>query len=281
MAELAARFPRNHDLVETLFGPPAETGLYVSRGCRGALMFGSVSPQLGEDDVLAIAELLVSHSVSDRGDDRLSANTAPRPVASIGASMPWSHGYVMATEWAEKTGLWRTKHSWVEIEKHLNEYGVSVRKISLRDRSIGAIAIASDGSRPLIATNTSNPRNQFLSGLRFTLAHELCHLLYDRQHGVELATISGAWAPYDVERRANAFAARLLMPDCLLDRALAGTGVDIDRLDFEGTVAMAKRLRVSADALLNHLTNRGRIADELRDQLIAHLENKPARERNR
>ena len=45
---------------------------------------------------------------------------------------------------------------------------------------------------------------------RFTLAHELCHLIHDRGYGARLAIASGPWAPADVEQRANAFAAMLL-----------------------------------------------------------------------
>ena len=45
-----------------------------------------------------------------------------------------------------------------------------------------------------------------------TLAHELCHLLFDRSSAVPLSVLSGTWAPPRLERVANAFAAELLIP---------------------------------------------------------------------
>jgi len=43
-----------------------------------------------------------------------------------------------------------------------------------------------------------------------------CHILFDREYGTKWALASGPWAPRDLERRANAFAAMLLMPPGLL-----------------------------------------------------------------
>lgn len=51
------------------------------------------------------------------------------------------------------------------------------------------------------------------SWLRFTLAHELAHLVYDRLAGTWLAQASGPWTPPGRESRANAVAAALLMPE--------------------------------------------------------------------
>ena len=66
---------------------------------------------------------------------------------------------------------------------------------------------------------------------RFTLAHELCHLLVDRDKGARLAIVSGPWAPLDVERRANAFAAALLMPEAAVAKAVAHATASIDEIE--------------------------------------------------
>lgn len=279
MGELGRRFAKDRGLVERLFGPPPGMALYVSGACRGALMFGSASPQLDEEDVYSLATLLLQHATRNRGADKLA--TAQDAAGRIveGGGTPWTQGYALAAEWADKTKLPCKGETWVDVEGHLKAQGVDVQNIRLRDASIGAVAVAAEGCRPLVAINECNPRNGFPTGRRFTLAHELCHLLHDRQHGVELATISGAWAPYEIEQRANAFAARLLMPDGLLDRNAAADGVRFDKLDFAGVVRLAKRLQVSVDALLHHLTNRGWIAEECRDQLVAQLENRPLEKR--
>lgn len=63
---------------------------------------------------------------------------------------------------------------------------------------------------------------------RFSLAHEICHLLLDREYGDELAIASGPWAPVAIEQRANAFAAAFLMPTWLLRDELASANAPAD-----------------------------------------------------
>jgi Zn-dependent peptidase ImmA (M78 family) len=101
------------------------------------------------------------------------------------------------------------------------------------------------------------------------LAHELCHLLYDRHHGVELQIVSGEWAPVEIEKRANAFAAALLMPDALIIRAAREENVDLAHLDYAGLIALAKKTDVSLDALGHHLVNRRWIDEAQRAELMA------------
>jgi Zn-dependent peptidase ImmA (M78 family) len=83
--------------------------------------------------------------------------------------------------------------------------------------------------------------------------------------------ISGPWAPKELEQRANAFAAALLMPPDLLKRDLYGRG---DDLDFSSLLALAKRLHVSPDALAHHLENCALITETTRDVLLAQLVNR-------
>ena len=57
-----------------------------------------------------------------------------------------------------------------------------------------------------------------------------------------------------IEIQANKFAARLLMPDALLEPALAGKNFDID--DDKPLEELAKRFRVSKKALEYRIANR-------------------------
>ena len=86
-----------------------------------------------------------------------------------------------------------------------------------------------------------------------TLAHELCHLLFDRSDAVPLSVLSGAWAPPRLERVANAFAAELLMP-------LEGTHDVVGWLMSEPTEDELKRLmdrfEVGVTTALEHCLNR-------------------------
>jgi Zn-dependent peptidase ImmA (M78 family) len=84
--------------------------------------------------------------------------------------------------------------------------------------------------------------------------------------------ISGPWAPRELEKRANAFAAALLMPPDLLKKGVRSD----EELDFESLLALAKHLEVSTDALAHHLENYGLISEATRDVLLAQLVNRSA-----
>ena len=127
------------------------------------------------------------------------------------------------------------------------------------------MSIAGPRHRPGIIVNSNHAANGHPSGYRFTLAHELCHLLFDREAGRRLAIASGPWAPRDVERRANAFAAMLLMPTSLVQQAVATLSAPVATV--EGVREVASRLRAGRSAVLNHLKNLGFI-DEVDQQRI-------------
>lgn len=225
--------------------------LVISGSCEGALMFGSAAPTLKEADVIAIAEKLVEHSKEASKRDKLADHAKEVPMES----RPYMEGYRLAMEWAQQTGLWDTEGS-IDIRKHLHKFGVSIKEIELGDKSVGGIAVARRNLAPVILVNTSNERNAFPSGERFSLAHELCHLLHDRGRGMTVALISGPWAPPAIEKRANAFAAMLLMPDNAIQNAFSQTGGSLSYPKVRDIVSAAKWLRVSPDALIHHLENR-------------------------
>ena len=104
-------------------------------------------------------------------------------------------------------------------------------------------------------------------GLRFTLAHELCHLLFDADAGQSLALASGPWAPVDVEQRANAFAAMLLMPTDVVHAAIADLTVPLDSTVAVGR--LADQLNTGFYATLWHLENLGFIDDYTRQRIAA------------
>jgi Zn-dependent peptidase ImmA (M78 family) len=100
---------------------------------------------------------------------------------------------------------------------------------------------------------------------RFTVAHELCHLILDRDYGDELAIATGPWAPLAIEQRANAFAAAFLMPTWLLRDALTDATA---RADDPDTIRLVStQLRVSVSSLIDRLYNLGEITFEERIQL--------------
>ncbi len=135
----------------------------------------------------------------------------------------------------------------------------------LSDETIRGVALDGEHHRPGILVNSRNSANAHPFGRRFTLAHELCHLLFDRDAGAHLAIASGPWAPCDVERRANAFAAMFLMPNQLVRRAVSALAEPF--YTKEAIQSVANRLRTSFEATLWHLKNLGYIDDVTRQRI--------------
>ena len=269
---LIAQFGDASAALAHLFGGGNQNALVVQGSCEGALMFGAAAPTLSDTDVFNLAARLVSHSLSPPTEDKLAAHARLQPP-NPRCALPWQEGYQLAQEWAKANHLDNPGQP-VDVESHLAAFGVSVDDFTMEDEEIGGVAIARRERSPLILLNPHNQRNQFPSGRRFSLAHELCHLLYDRGAGAELALISGPWAPIELEKRAKAFAAMLLMPDALVERALGEAGASPSRPSFQDLLKAAKRLDVSADALAHHLSNRGWISPEKRDLLREELSNR-------
>jgi Zn-dependent peptidase ImmA (M78 family) len=111
--------------------------------------------------------------------------------------------------------------------------------------------------------------NSSEAGSRFTQAHELCHILFDRNHARRVSHASTPWAPAMVEQRANAFAAMLLMPRDLVRRLISAAPENLTLNDIQGA---ASAMCVSLRALINHMANMGDMPDESRERLMDELE---------
>lgn len=118
---------------------------------------------------------------------------------------------------------------------------------------------------PTIIQNEASSYSESEYAQRFSLAHELCHLMYDQSRGQKLAIASGPWAPKRIEQRANAFAAMFLMPPELVQRAVADVPDPIS--DLNGVSAVASKLRVSKRAAIDHLYNMTLMSESIRDEL--------------
>lgn len=68
--------------------------------------------------------------------------------------------------------------------------------------------------------NTNGARSRYPSGRRSTCAHELCHLLVDTAGALPAVEVLGGQVQQDLEQRANAFAAELLLPHAQAGRLL-------------------------------------------------------------
>lgn len=226
--------------------------IVLSGSCEAALLFGSVSPTVNDDDAKTLANLLLGGYV-ETPSARLSEYVEYRPIEA--SSPAWQQGYELALallEEFEEAGLVDRDHN-LDIRGSLVGLDVNLSDIVLSDNTIRAVSFVSTTHRPTIAINRSSPRYTRPTARRFTLAHELCHLLYDQEQGTRLAVASGPWAPKVVEQRANAFAAMLLMPPERLAKAITETSQGITTLD--SLTELASRLEVSVSTLLEHAHN--------------------------
>ena len=236
---------------------PSRAPLVVSGSCQAALMFGSLAPDIGEQDILPLARTMVELSSSD--GESAAVTELCRSATITAFDSPWSQGYDLAEALHEDLAMKFVRGACVDIDGMVKDLGIEVTYLDLSDEDIRGVSIAGQYHRPSIIVNTRHHRNAHPFGLRFTLAHELCHVLFDREEGRRLAVASGPWAPRNREKRANAFAAMLLMPPSLIQRAVAGLTHAIDTSD--GVRAAARVLEVGIPSLLHHLRNTGFIGD--------------------
>lgn len=244
---------------ERLLETTGNSQLVIEGSCHAALMYGSVSPDINEQDVLKLAQTILQLDIQKDETGLLTSMCRTEPIDDSDA-LPGVQGYELAEEIFENHIQDDfSSMDYVNIEQMLTEWNVEVIEISLSDESIRGVSIAGPQHRPGVAWNVKNPMNASLQGHRFTLAHELCHLLFDRDVGQRLAVASGPWAPRDIEKRANAFAAMLLMPCHLVQGAIAQLD---ETLATETAVAnISKKLQTGFLATLHHLKNLGYITD--------------------
>ena len=102
----------------------------------------------------------------------------------------------------------------VDVESVLERLGVEVRTVGLHCEGLDAVA-AWGSHGPVVVVNPDGMHAKSAAGRRATLAHELCHLLLDRERRLPVADVQGRSVRPSharLERRANAFAAEFLLP---------------------------------------------------------------------
>ena len=225
-------------------------------------MFGDLSPKISEE---AAVRLLAEYfdALTDTGIlDNLEKLLSEEPAWAT--SSPWHNGYSLALDILDEIDP-EPKASMTQIEKMLENLGVRVKDVELDEQGPRGVALAGDNLRPTVLVNKNHLRNQRW-GKRFTLAHELCHILFDQSRARPLAHSSTPWASPSVEQRANAFAAMLLMPPTRAKRPAATDWTNLK----EAIDRLAERMKVSRVALKRHLTNINQIDPDELDFLLGN-----------
>ncbi len=255
------------EIGDAIFGVEADE-LVIKGASQAALMFGSLSPSIDAEDAEALAHKLVQFYDPSGESGNLRRFVKDVPVEG-GDERAWKQGYQLAESCLEAIDGDIVRKLPVPVENLLDHFGISVETIVLHDQSVRAVALAGPKHRPAVLVN-DNVAYRSVQTRRFTLAHELCHILHDRNYGATLALASGPWAPVDVEKRANAFAAMLLMPTDLVGSVVRKL---TSRLDSPGAIwEIANACQTSFTATLDHLWNLGHIDEVTRDALRAEIE---------
>ena len=242
------------EVSEAVFGVHA-TPLVIERSPQVALMFGSLSPSIDDGDARLLAKKLVEFYCPGGESSELRRIVEDVPVEGS-EEQAWRQGYQLAENCREALGAEVDRAIPVPIETILEQLGISVESIQLHDASVRAVALAGPNHKPAVLVNTGF-QYPYASSRRFTLAHELCHILHDRNYGASLALASGPWAPVDVEKRANAFAAMFLMPTELVASVVSALTTPLNHSSTIWKVATA--FETSFSATMEHLYKLGHI----------------------
>ncbi|MDI7134228.1 ImmA/IrrE family metallo-endopeptidase [Pseudomonas aeruginosa] len=121
----------------------------------------------------------------------------------------YEQGYGLAAWLRQKLSLGDGK---VNPEELLASWGVVIQQMEMTD-FVSAVAVWGERHGPAVVLNSKrNARSATKHGRLTTLAHEICHLLYDRSRSLPVADVLGGLGPKFAEQRANAFAAEFLLP---------------------------------------------------------------------
>lgn len=216
----------------------------------GAMMFGALSPEIGHDDVEKLFQAFVMAHQDGRESEPLRALVVEDP--NFPGRSPHDEGYDAALDLLDAVSVGMGKE-WVDVRAICRHLSIRVAQVDLADSNIRGAAFAGEGVTPTILINGAHKNNRYEVGRRFTLGHELCHILNDRFFGSDVAVVTTPWAPEAIEQRANAFAAMVLMPLDLLNARIARMTEPLE--STSGIAQLADTLRVSRRAVRWHLFN--------------------------
>lgn len=220
------------------------------------LMFGGLNPCIGDEDARRLIQFLANQQ----------NGTESKDLATLVDDRKWNHalapyeeGYDLAEEVREELGV-PAQEREVDVHRILNDLGIKIEEVSLDTDSVRGVAIAGYGFAPAILVNTKSVFNQTGVGRKFTLAHELCHILFDRTRARKLSHVSGPWTAPRIEKRANAFAVMFLASRAATREVFRQYGKD-------RTKDAAQALQLGHSALVEHLHNLGLIDEAERERL--------------
>ncbi|MCK5687629.1 ImmA/IrrE family metallo-endopeptidase, partial [Myxococcota bacterium] len=180
-----------------------------------------------------------------------------------------SDGYEKALELREELGIDSELPLVGELDLEASiireRLGITVQEVFLDDTGIDGVALAGPHLAPSIIINKSGRASSRPTGRRSTLAHELCHLLFDGQSEGYVGVVSNDWADYALERRANAFAAMLLAPAEAIEKILGPKAIKREQKDI---LEAMQKLDIGLVMLTRQMQNLGWLSESEQQALI-------------
>ena len=127
--------------------------LVVADSPQFCLMFGSVAPDIGEQDLGRLIELIASLPHPFEENEVLRSLVRDEPIRSA-LERPWERGYDCADELHQSLARSYRSGSTVDVEGLFTDLGIAVTTVELNDHTIRAVAIAGENCRPTVAINT-------------------------------------------------------------------------------------------------------------------------------
>lgn len=226
LERLAGIFGLDPDLLEE------EPPIKISRGdAIGVLMSLDEFRDVGDETRLRVVQAasaardLTTLQRNDRWTE--FKQSVPRLRLKSKADAPHRMGAQLAGQLRRELGLAEQPIASMRDFVTQNFPSVSVLHSDLGNEGPAGLSFGDTVRGPTIVLNTSG-KNLNACVRRFSLAHELCHLLYDWNRQQPIAMMSGYLTDgaLDVERRANAFAVRLICPEAVLRKIDAKSSDD-------------------------------------------------------
>jgi len=178
---------------------------------------------------------------------------------------PHEQGYWAAGRLRRELGADERKA--VDPRKFLEQWGVLVWSFHREGCPVEAVAAWGDDHGPVIivVNKAASSRAGHEHGERATLAHEIAHLILDREGAVPAGEVLGGRTPEYPEKRARAFAAEFLLP-----RKTAEAVVRSQPSLLEAANILQKTYRISTELLawqINNSSARRSLTDEERTRL--------------
>ncbi|MBA9070167.1 hypothetical protein FHR71_003931 [Methylobacterium sp. RAS18] len=201
-----------------IFARPANRNEVLSGLDEVRVAARMLAARVDDDEVAKVASLI--RGQDHRPTPELDALTVEaKPVLDATArDLPRVQGQKLAQWLRERIDT--PPNVQVDPEALLSSWGVSVVPFET-DPRIEAVCFWGASHGPAVLLNTRGRSNRkpanvawagVSGGARATLAHEICHLLVDRQGALPAAEVLGGSVPYAPEERARAFAAEFLLP---------------------------------------------------------------------